>query len=58
MIVFIKSKIIDLYPFISYQGLDDSFTSRDKAFRILLNQYLFLLFTIFLIQGAATYLFL
>ncbi|OBW39739.1 hypothetical protein AB670_03913 [Chryseobacterium sp. MOF25P] len=58
MLSLIKSKIIKLYQFISYQGLDDSDTNRDKDFMIMINQYLFLLFVIFLFQGFVTYLYI
>ncbi|MCD1116112.1 helix-turn-helix transcriptional regulator [Chryseobacterium turcicum] len=56
MLSLIKSKIIKLYQFISYHGLDDSDTNRDKDFTIMLNQYFFLLCVIFLFQGFITYL--
>lgn len=58
MLSLIKSKIIKLYQFISYQGLEDSDTNRDKDFMIMINQYLFLLFVIFLFQGFVTYLYI
>ncbi len=58
MLPTIKSVLLKIYQFISYYGLDDSTSNIDRDFKIILNQYCFIISIIFFIQAVFTFRFL
>lgn len=58
MLNLIKSTFVKIYDYISFHGIEETSTSRDKDFYVILNQYLFMIFMIFMIHGIFTCWFL
>ncbi len=58
MLSTLKSVLLKIYEFISYYGLDDSTSNIDRDFKIVLNQYFFIISIILSIQALFTFRFL